>query len=113
MKPQTRMRGSDVFAAIGDPTRRQVLDMLVNQNLAAGEIATRFHVSRPAISQHLHVLRRAKLVAVQKKGRAHIYRLNPEPLQEVYDWIGHYTEFWGIKMDALGKYLDRVSGGKK
>jgi DNA-binding transcriptional ArsR family regulator len=113
LNSKTRLRGTDVFAAIGDPTRRKVLDMLSSQNLAAGEIAMRFQVSRPAISQHLHVLRRAKLVAVQKKGREHIYRLNPEPLQEVYDWIEHYTEFWNAKIGALGEYLDRISGGKK
>ena len=113
MKPKTRLRGNDVFAAIGDPTRRKVLDMLAKQNLAAGEIATYFEISRPAISQHLHVLRRAKLVAVQKRGREHIYRLNPEPLHEVYDWIEHYSEFWNAKMGDLGKYLDRISGGKK
>jgi DNA-binding transcriptional ArsR family regulator len=113
MKSKTRLRGTDVFAAIGDPTRRRVLDMLSGQSLAAGEIAMRFRISRPAISQHLHVLRRAKLVAVQKKGREHIYRLNPEPLQEVYDWIEHYTEFWNAKIGALGQYLDRISRGKK
>jgi DNA-binding transcriptional ArsR family regulator len=102
-----------VFAAIGDPTRRKVLDLLSSRQLAAGEIASQFHFSRPAISQHLHVLRRAKLVAVRKKGREQIYRLNPEPLREVYDWIEHYQEFWNSKVAALGDYLDRISGGRK
>ena len=111
MRAKARLRGTDVFAAIGDPTRRKVLDMLSGQSLAAGEIAGRFNVSRPAISQHLRVLRRAKLVTVQKRGREHLYRLDPEPLQEVYDWIEHYTEFWNGKMGTLGEYLDRVSGG--
>ena len=113
MKTKPRMRGTDVFAAIGDPTRRKLLDMLSAQSLAAGEIAMRFEVSRPAISQHLRILRRAKLVAVQKRGREHIYRVDPEPLREVYDWVEHYTEFWNGKMGALGEYLDRVSGGKE
>ncbi len=85
MKAKLRMRGTDVFAAIGDPTRRKVLDMLSSQNLAAGEIAMRFEVSRPASSQHLRILRRAKLIAVQKRDREHIYRVNPEPLREVHD----------------------------
>jgi DNA-binding transcriptional ArsR family regulator len=109
----TRLRGTDVFAAIGDPTRRKVLDLLSRQNLAAGEIATHFRVSRPAICQHLRILRRVKLVAVQKRGREHIYRLNPKPLHEVYDWVEHYEKFWKIKMTSLGEYLDRLSGGKK
>jgi DNA-binding transcriptional ArsR family regulator len=115
MASSRRMRGSDVFAAIGDPTRRKVLDMLTESPLAAGQIAASFRVSRPAISQHLHVLRRAKLVAVQKRGREHIYRLNPEPLQDVYDWVEHYKAFWTVKMTALGEYLDRISssGGEQ
>ena len=107
----TRLRGTDVFAAIGDPTRRQVLDILSVNDLAAGEIAAHFRVSRPAVSQHLHVLRRAKLVAVQRRGREHIYRLNPEPLQAVYDWIEHYEKFWNNKLAALGDYLDAIKGG--
>lgn len=111
--PGTRSRGSGVFAAIGDPTRREVLDILSHGQLAAGEIASHFRLSRPAISQHLHVLRRAKLVAVKRKGREQIYRLRPEPLREVYDWIAHYQEFWPTKVAAPGNYLDRLSGEKK
>lgn len=113
MHSRQRMRGADVFAAIGDPTRRKVLDLLTRGSLPAGEIAMHFRVSRPAISQHLRVLRCARLVAVQRRGREHIYRLNPEPLEEVYDWIDHYQQFWNTKMAALGTYLDRVSKGKK
>ena len=109
MTPTTRQRGHDVFAAIGDPTRRRVLDMLSQSGMAAGDIAAHFRVSRPAVSQHLRILRRAKLVGVQKRGREHIYHLNPEPLEEVYDWIEHYKSFWTTKMNALGKYLDRLS----
>jgi DNA-binding transcriptional ArsR family regulator len=108
-----RLRGSDVFAAIGDPTRRQVLHILSKQDLPAGEIAAHFRISRPAISQHLHVLRRAKLVAVQRCGREHVYKLRSEPLREVYDWVEHYRQFWAKKMAGLGQYLDQMSGGHK
>jgi DNA-binding transcriptional ArsR family regulator len=110
MSSSRRLRGSDVFAAIGDPTRRKVLE---REPLAAGQIAASFRVSRPAISQHLHVLHRAKLVAVQKRGRERIYRLNPEPLQDVYGWVEHYKAFWTVKMMALGKYLDGISGDER
>jgi len=113
MRTRTRMRGSDIFAAIGDPTRRQVLNMLSKADLPAGEIAAHFRISRPAISQHLHVLRRAKLVAVQRCGREHVYRLRSEPLQEVYDWVEHYRQFWTKKIAGLGEYLDQISGGGK
>jgi len=108
-----RLRGSDVFAAIGDPTRRRVLDMLSQQPLPAGQIAAAFRISRPAISQHLHVLRRAKLVAVQRRGREHVYRLNPEPLQDAYNWLEHYQQFWPTKIASLGSYLDQISGGSR
>jgi DNA-binding transcriptional ArsR family regulator len=113
IRSRTRLRGADVFAAVGDPTRRKVLDMLSRRSLAAGKIALHFRISRPAISQHLHVLRHAQLVAVSRKGREHIYRLNPEPLRQVYDWIEHYEQFWNVKMAALGQYLDEISGAKK
>jgi DNA-binding transcriptional ArsR family regulator len=83
--------------------------MLSQSGMAAGDIAAHFRVSRPAVSQHLRILRRAKLVAVQKRGREHIYHLNPTPLVEVYDWIEHYKSFWTTKMTSLGNYLDRLS----
>jgi len=101
-----------VFAAIGDPTRRKVLDLLARGNLPAGQIAAHFRVSRPAISQHLHVLRRAGLVNADRCGREHIYRLDSEPLHEVYDWIEHYRTFWTAKMTGLGAFLDGVAGPK-
>ncbi len=112
MTMTTRQRGDDVFAAIGDATRRQVLDMLSRESLPAGEIAARFQISRPAISQHLSVLRRVRLVAVERRGREQIYRLNPEPLRQVHDWIAHYNRFWTEKLGALGDYLDRMAGEK-
>ena len=111
MTKRRRLRGTDVFAAIGDPTRRKVLDMLSRRPLPAGQIAAQFRVSRPAISQHLHVLRRARLVAAQRCGREQIYRLSAEPLQDVHDWLEHYRQFWSAKIGALGEYLDRISGG--
>jgi DNA-binding transcriptional ArsR family regulator len=99
------MRGHDVFAAVGDPTRRAVLDMLSRGQLSAGEIARPFRISRPAISQHLTVLRSAGLVSVRRQGREQIYSLRPAPLREVYDWVDHYRAFWPAKLEALGAYL--------
>ncbi len=113
MAIQRRMRGSDVFAAIGDPTRRKILDILSRDAMPAGQISQRFQVSRPAISQHLHVLRKARLVKASRCGREHIYTLRPEPLIEVYEWIEHYQKFWGTKLSALGDYLDSISGEKR
>ena len=94
-----------MFAAVGDPTRRRVLDMLRRGELAASVIASPFRISRPAVSRHLTVLRRAGLVSVRRRGREQIYRLQAQPLQELFDWVEHYRAFWNEKMTALGHYL--------
>jgi DNA-binding transcriptional ArsR family regulator len=100
-----RTRGSDVFAAIGDPTRRRVLDMLSRGELAASAIASPFRISRPEVSRHLMVLRKAGLVSVRRSGREKIYQLRALPLQEISDWVEHYREFWNTKLSELGVYL--------
>ena len=94
-----------MFAAVGDPTRRRVLDMLSRGDLAASAIATPFRISRPAVSRHLMVLRKAGLVSVRRRGREQIYRLSAQPLQEVFDWVENYRGFWNEKMTALADYL--------
>lgn len=103
----TRIRGDDVFAAIGDPTRRRLLDLLAKGELPVSEIAAPFAMSRPAISQHLSILRRVGVVTVRKHGRERIYRIRASPLRQVYDWVGHYERFWNEKLAALGDYLDK------
>jgi len=103
----TRLRGHDVFAAVGDPTRREMLDLLSRGDLPAGRIAAPFSITRSAVSQHLLVLRKAGLVSGRKRGREQVYRLKAEPLREVYDWAAHYVHFWNDKLAALGQYLDQ------
>ena len=93
--------------------RRRVLDLLSQNKMLAGEIAERFRTSRPAMSQHLQVLRRARLVKARRCGREQIYSLRAEPLHEVYKWVAHYRQFWGSKLAALGDYLDEISGEKR
>jgi DNA-binding transcriptional ArsR family regulator len=82
-----------------------VLDMLSRGDLPVNAIAAPFRISRPAVSRHLMVLRRAGLVSVRRRGREQIYRLRAQPLEEVSDWVEHYREFWGAKLAALGDYL--------
>lgn len=96
-----------VFAAIGDPTRRHVIELLAARDMPAGEIAEHFAMSRPAVSQHLKVLRDAGLVRVRKHGREQVYRLHAAPLHAVYDWAAHYERFWRRKLDALGTFLEQ------
>jgi DNA-binding transcriptional ArsR family regulator len=103
----------DVFAAVGDPTRRRVLDLLSRGELPVRQIAAPFAMTRPAISQHLRILRRARLVEVRRAGRERFYRLRARPLREVYDWVTHYQRFWQGKLKALGAYLEAQHQEKK
>jgi len=95
-----------VFSALADPTRRAVLDLLRREALPAGGIARRFPVSRPAISKHLRVLRRARLVQERRAGRHRYYRLNPVPLQAVDSWISRYRAFWQSNLANLKAFVE-------
>lgn len=97
---------TDIFQAIADPTRRALLDKLRDGEQPVKRLAEPFKMSLPAISQHLQILCEVGLVEVRKAGRQRLYRLNPEPLKEIFDWITNYEEFWQEKLDALGKYLE-------
>ncbi len=102
---------SNVFQAVADPTRRAILDRLREGGLAVNEIASRFEVSRPAISKHLRVLHQAHLVLEAREGRNHVYRLNPEPLRELDRWLEHYRRFWTLNLISLKKHVE--SKGRK
>lgn len=97
----------DVFHAIADPTRRRMLDMLVEGEKTVGTLAQPFSVSLPAVSQHLRVLKASGLVTERRDGRARCYRLNPWPLREVIDWARHFELFWTERLGRLGEHLSR------
>jgi len=97
----------DVFRAVSDPTRRQMLRLLRGGERTAAELAQPFAISQPAVSQHLRVLRESGLVDVRKAGRHRIYRLDPRPLQEVVDWAQYFEGFWRKRLSAFGRELDR------
>jgi DNA-binding transcriptional ArsR family regulator len=94
------------FGALADPTRRAVLDLLRRGSLPAGRIAQAFPVSRPAISKHLRLLRRARLVRERREGRQRIYQLNPEPLRAVDAWLDHYRMFWQMSLTDLKTFVE-------
>jgi DNA-binding transcriptional ArsR family regulator len=100
---------ADTFRAISDPTRRAILDRLSAGEAAAGQLGDAFEMSQPAVSQHLRILRDAGLVRQRRVGRRRLYRIEPQPLREVYDWVIHYERFWAARLDALGALLDRQS----
>jgi DNA-binding transcriptional ArsR family regulator len=98
----------NVFRAVSDPTRRQMLELLRGGERTAAELTAPFDMSQPAASQHLRVLREAGLVDVRKEGRHRVYRLEPQPLREVFDWAQYFEGFWRRKLSALGRELDRA-----
>ncbi|MBH0774983.1 metalloregulator ArsR/SmtB family transcription factor [Nocardia bovistercoris] len=93
----------DVAGAISDPVRRQIMELLHGRRLTAGEIASRFDISRPAISRHLRVLRECGLVRDEVRGRERYYVLDAEPLAELLAWIGRVRgrEPWSARLDAF------------
>ena len=94
------------FQALADPTRRAVLDLLRHGSQHAGQIAGAFPVSRPAISKHLRLLRRAHLVSEHREGRHRVYQLNPEPLRAVDSWIDQYRSFWSRSLANLKTFVE-------
>jgi DNA-binding transcriptional ArsR family regulator len=94
------------FSALADPTRRAVLDLLRNGSQPAGQIARAFPVSRPAISKHLRLLRRAHLVEERREGRNRVYQLSAEPLQAVDKWLQQYRVFWQANLTNLKAFVE-------
>ena len=107
------------FSALADPTRRAVLDLLRQGSQPAGRIAQAFPVSRPAISKHLRLLRRAHLVQEHRQGRHRFYHLNPTPLKAVDSWLEQYRVFWTASLTNLKAFVETEyaketkSSGKK
>jgi DNA-binding transcriptional ArsR family regulator len=96
----------DIFSALSDPTRREILEMLADAGqLSATEIYDKFQVSHPAISQHLKALREANLVLVEKRAQQRIYRINPETMHTLESWINRMTRLWEERFEALEKVL--------
>jgi DNA-binding transcriptional ArsR family regulator len=102
----TRRNSEATFQALADPTRRAVLDLLRRKNQPAGQIASAFPVSRPAISKHLRLLRRAHLVSEHREGRHRVYQLNPEPLRAVDSWLEQYRMFWAASLNNLKAFVE-------
>src|SRR5438445_13774719 len=94
------------FHALADPTRRAVLDLLRAGGQPAGQIAQSFPVSRPAISKHLRLLRRANLVREHRRGRHRFYEINPEPLRAVDQWLEPYRIFWNARLARLKAFVE-------
>jgi DNA-binding transcriptional ArsR family regulator len=100
------------FAALADPVRSKIVTMLAAEDMPAGDIASRFTVSRPAVSRHLSVLLKANLVQVREQAQMRVYSLNPEGLDEIDEWVAACRQTWTRRLDALGRHLDAVTARK-
>lgn len=99
----------EAFVALADPIRARVVELLTAGDLTAGDIAARFPVSRPAVSRHLSVLLKSRLVRVRGEAQRRIYSLDPTGLDDVYRWVEATRRAWNGRLDALGRHLDDVA----
>ncbi len=93
------------LAAIADPTRRRIVELLAERDRTAGELVEEFELSAPAISQHLKVLREAGLVTVRAEGQSRVQMINPGGFDELEHWLQHMRSFWSRRLDALEREL--------
>jgi DNA-binding transcriptional ArsR family regulator len=105
--PATLERPTEVFGAISHPARRRMLDLLAEGERPVNSLAENFAMSRPAVSQHLRILLDAGLVTEQRHGRERRYRLAPERLEPVRDWLAHYERFWDKHLHRLQQHLEK------
>jgi DNA-binding transcriptional ArsR family regulator len=92
--------------ALAQPTRRRILDLLRDGERPVGELVDRLQVSQPAVSKHLRVLREVGLVGVRSDAQRRLYRVRPEPLEELDAWLAPYRRMWSRSLDALERHLD-------
>jgi DNA-binding transcriptional ArsR family regulator len=99
---------TDVFNAIAEPRRREIIEMLVDgRDHAVGDVVKTLRISQPAVSKHLGVLRKVGIVSVTKHGQLRMYRLNPEQLRPVHDWVKRYERFWTHQIDRIKERAER------
>jgi len=102
-----------VFDIIAEPNRRAILGLLVSSEQSVGEIERQLGMPQPTVSKHLRVLREAGFVEATVDAQRRLYRLRPEPLQEVDDWLAPFRRLWSGRLDALERHLDRMDQPKR
>jgi DNA-binding transcriptional ArsR family regulator len=103
----------DVFQAIADPTRRQIINLIVHQSMNLNAIAENFNVSRPAISNHIKILNECGIISIQQIGRERYCKIEPANLREVADWVEPFRELWEQKLDSFENYLNKLQSKQK
>ena len=100
-----------VFEIIAEPNRRAILSLLASSQQSVGEIERQLRMPQPMVSKHLRVLREAGFVEATVDAQRRLYRLKPEPLQQVDAWLAQFRQFWSAHLDALERHLDRMGQG--
>lgn len=103
----------DVYQAIADPTRREILHLLAKDSLNLNAVADKFDISRPAISKHIKILTQCGLVVIKQQGRERYCEARLQKLQEVANWLDQYRRFWEERLDALEDYLKELQNKNK
>jgi DNA-binding transcriptional ArsR family regulator len=104
------MTTPDIFSVLANPVRRRILELLMGRPYTVNHLASEFQLHRPAVSEHLQVLRNAKLVRDQRRGRERCYHLDPSRLIEVDEWLKPFAIYWQERMRALAAVLDEEKG---
>ena len=97
------------FAIVAEPNRRAILGLLLSSERSVGEIERKLRLSQPSVSKHLRVLREAGFVESRVEAQQRVYRLRPEPLMELDEWLEPFRRFWSTHVDALERHLDRMA----
>ncbi|HET9823734.1 MAG TPA: metalloregulator ArsR/SmtB family transcription factor [Chitinophagaceae bacterium] len=103
----------DVFQAIADPTRREIINMIAHRPLHLNSVAEKFDVSRPAISKHIKILTECGLITIKQEGRHRYCEARLDKLNQVSNWVEQYRKFWTHKLDALETYLEQLQATEK
>jgi len=104
---------TDVFNAIAEPRRRAIVDLLVDgKDHAVGDVVIKLRMAQPAVSKHLGVLRKVGVVAVSRRGKHRLYRLNAKELKPVHDWVKDYERFWTNHLDRIKERAEQKTGAR-
>jgi DNA-binding transcriptional ArsR family regulator len=99
---------TSTFDVLAEPTRRRILDLLRDEERPVNDLVGRLELSQPGVSKHLKVLREAGLVEVRREAQRRLYRVRPEPLAEIDEWLAPYRRLWASRLDALERHLDET-----
>lgn len=103
----------DVFQAIADPVRRDIIEMLAEDTLSVNAVAAKFDISRPAISKHLKILKECDIITIDQQGRERFCTIQPKQLIPAFLWIDQYKQLWEDKLDNFENYLSQLQSKNK